>query len=67
MVYQNPSKLANAHLHWSNLQNEVMNYRYFPIQTFVSHGEDVSYRYEVLMTGRMSQVIDVRYDMLYNW
>ena len=67
MVYQNPSKLANAHIHWSKLENEVMNYPYFPIQNFVSHGEDVSYRYEVLMTGRMSQVIDVRYDLLYNW
>ncbi|MDE0085825.1 MAG: hypothetical protein OXU23_08960 [Candidatus Poribacteria bacterium] len=67
MLYQNPSKLANAHIHWSKLQNEVLNYSYFPIQNFVTQGENVSYRYEVLMTGRMSQEINVRYDILYNW
>ena len=67
MLYQNPSKLADAHIHWSKLQNEVLNYRYSPIQNFVGQNDTVNFKYEVLLTGRTSGVINVNYGMIYNW
>lgn len=67
MVYQNPPKLHNAHIHWSKLQNEVVNYTYFPVQNFVGPNDTVTINYQRLMEGTVRQNHDVRYGMIYNW
>ncbi|MCG9127312.1 hypothetical protein JT359_06875 [Candidatus Poribacteria bacterium] len=64
IINQNPVGIKS---YWNELRNEVTDYPYFPSMSFAEENGTEKYKYEVLMLNRESQLINVQYNMLYNW